>query len=146
MEQRLFVRSMPKPVGLALALICVLAACGGPELDPTGPTYQPSTDDDGNGRVVIQLIDNTPMPGHLEIYHGQVVEWKNAGVNNHSVSTYGTPDEWKDTLLEPGQSFVHQFSGPGEYAYICVVHGEIGDVIVLEGSTPSDQELEDMVY
>ena len=136
MESRSFVRR----TGAALAFACVLSACGGGDADPAGPAYQPSSDDSDYARVVIRLMDNTPMPGHLEIKFGDVVEWKNTGINNHSVSTYGTPDEWEDALLEPGQSFVHQFSAPGEYAYICVVHGEIGDVIVQEGSMDMDMD------
>ena len=140
MNPRSFARSRPGAAGLVL--VCVLAACGSPDLDPTGPTYQPTVDDDDdNGRVVIKMMDNLPAPGHIEIRHGDVVEWRNTGLNAHSVSTYGTPDEWDDTLLEPGQSFVHQFSAPGEYAYICVVHGEIGDVTVLEGSMDMDMDM-----
>jgi plastocyanin len=138
MEPRLFVWTKPGAAGLVLA--CVLAACGGGDLDPTGPSYQPTSDDDGNGRVVIHLMDNVPAPGHVEIRFGEVVEWKNTGINDHSVSTYGTPDEWKDTLLKPGERFIHQFSAPGEYAYICIVHGEIGDVIVREGSMDMDMD------
>lgn len=135
-------RSFVSRTGAGLALACAMAACGGGDLDPTGPAYLPSSDDDDYERVVISLMDNTPVPGHLEIQYGEVVEWKNTGVNDHSVSTYGTPDEWEDTLLEPGQSFVHQFSAPGEYAYICVVHGEIGDVIVQEGSMDTDMDMD----
>ena len=114
---------------LMLAAICLVGGCSGNDLQVTDPFYEP-VDEGASDRVLIQMKDNLPQPTHIEIEYGKVVEWRNVGVNDHSVSTYGTPDEWEDTLLKPGQRFVHTFSAPGEYAYICIVHGEIGDVIV----------------
>lgn len=114
---------------VALALACVLGACGE---EPLAPTVREASNEPGD--PVIMLLDDVPQPGYLVVPYGVTVEWRNAGTHDHSVSTYGTPDEWEDALLEPGQSFRHGFSQPGEYAYICIVHGEVGTVVVVEDS------------
>jgi plastocyanin len=128
-----------RPGPAALVLACVIAACE-IEAHPTGPLRgRREVAESGPGRSAeIRLYDNLPEPGNLTAYAGQQVEWKNVGANPHSVSTYGTPDEWEDTLLQPGQSFVHVFDEPGEYAYVCIVHGEVGNVSVVEDPSYMD--------
>ncbi len=141
MDPRMFGWKRSAMAGLVLA--SVMAACGD-EPFPTTPNDPVVTAGDERPRPVIYLYDNLPSPGTLVVQVGDLVEWKNSGANNHSVSSYGTPDEWEDTLLEPGQSFLHAFESPGDYAYICIVHGEVGDVQVRERSM--DMDMGDMDY
>ena len=116
----------------AVALVGVLAAC--PGSDPVMPAaYELASS--GEEAAQILLLDDLPQPGYLEVEAGTPVEWRNAGSHEHSVSTYGTPDEWQDTLLKPGETFSHTFQQPGEYAYICVVHHEVGSVMVVEATS-----------
>lgn len=126
MKPGTFIRKAIEAVGV-LALASALAACpGGDPMAPAAP------EESGEADPQILLLDDIPQPGLYTAQFGEVVVWQNAGSHDHSVSTYGTPDEWEDTLLEPGETFRHSFSGPGEYAYICVVHGEVGTVIVVD--------------
>jgi plastocyanin len=133
MAPRMFV-CVSKRSRAAWAVLAVLTAACRPDHFPSGlddqATVTRTPTEEGGQRPLIHLYDNIPSPATLHVEAGELVEWKNSGSNDHSVSTYGTPDEWEDTLLKPGESFRHVFEMPGEYAYICIVHGEVGDVQV----------------
>jgi len=125
-----------------LVLACLLAACG--DYAPTGPQGGPPAGGGGadetvlDGRSVINLYDNEPSPGQITIPAGTVVEWRNLGANNHSVSNYSThpqDDTWDDALVQPGAEFVHVFDEPGEYGFVCIFHQEVGYVNVVASPT-----------
>jgi hypothetical protein len=129
-----------------LVLACLLAACG--DYAPTAPRGGPPTTGGGGpddvvqgGRSLIRLYDNEPSPGQITIPAGTVVEWRNFGANDHTVSNYSThPQEetWEDALVEPGAEFMHVFDEPGEYGFVCIFHQEVGYVNVVAADTASD--------
>jgi len=136
-----------------VGLVLVLSACG--EYAPTGPQGGLVTGGGGGddtvvgGRSVISLYDNEPSPGQITIPAGTVVEWRNMGANDHSVSNYSThpsAETWEDVLVKPGAEFVHVFDQPGEYGFVCIFHQEVGYITVVASSTADagDTNMDDM--
>jgi plastocyanin len=107
---------------LAAALTVVgLAACSG---SGSGQVEQT-----GLGKVVeIEAVDNVFKAETIEIEPGTEVRWVNKGRNAHDV----TPT---DADFEPGVTYSHVFTEPGEYPYYCTAHGTktrgmIGKIVV----------------
>ncbi|HUF74806.1 MAG TPA: cupredoxin domain-containing protein [Longimicrobiales bacterium] len=132
MNPRISVWTRAQGVGLVLA--CLMAACG----DEPIPTS--SNDDDEPQAAVIQMQDNDASPATLLVQVGDVVEWRNVGINHHSVLDYGSivagailpAAVWQEKSLAPGEYLRHVFERPGEYSYICGYHGEVGGIVVSE--------------
>jgi plastocyanin len=78
-------------------------------------------------------------PDHVTIRVGETITWVNAGTVPHTAT--GDPAQnpvatshpeyvqlpdgaapWSSDLLQPGQSYSHTFTTPGEYHYICIPH------------------------
>lgn len=108
-----------------------------------GVRFRVGRDRAGAETHVIEMYDNYPAPTYLKIEAGGSVLWQNVGQNEHTVSTYGTPDEWQSSIVAPGTSFYHTFYEPGEYGFICAFHQEIGFVTVLEPGTTMDMDMMD---
>lgn len=117
------------PVAAAVLTVAGLAACGG-----SGPVEQT-----GAGTVVeIEAVDNTFKPETIEIEPGTEVRWVNAGRNAHDVVPVSAElGDWGIALsdFEPGVTYSHVFTEPGEYPYYCSAHGTrtrgmIGTIIV----------------
>lgn len=88
------------------------------------------------------------QPGTLEVPAGTTVTWRNTSDVAHTVTA--DPSKASDPshvqlpqgaqpfdsgLIQPGQSFSHTFSTPGEYKYFCIPHesaGMIATVTVTE--------------
>lgn len=150
----MFLGGTSRNTGL-LGLVLVLWACEG--YGPTGPQGEGvagggggSDDPAVGGRTLIRLYDNLPSPGQITIPAGTVVEWRNLGANDHSVSNYSThpqADTWEDALVEPGAEFLHVFAEPGEYGFVCIFHQEVGYINVVAASTDDtadDTVMDDM--
>ncbi len=85
-------------------------------------------------------------PAKVEIRRGQSVEWQNLSNQLHTV----TADPAKATnkadvvlpkgapvfdsgFMKPNENFLHRFTVPGTYRYVCTLHeaqGMIGEVVV----------------
>ncbi|MBI4400508.1 MAG: cupredoxin domain-containing protein [Nitrospirae bacterium] len=96
--------------------------------------------------VKISMKDRQFSPATLTVKVGEPVEWLNDDQDVHQVisgkglqdPSLGKPLD-SGTLL-PGQYFIHTFTKPGKYPYMCVIHwslqsitgqgGMIGEVIV----------------
>lgn len=94
----------------------------------------------------ISMKNRTFTPETLTIKAGETVEWNNDDQDVHLVvsgkdlqdPSLGKPLD-SGTLL-PGQYFIHSFTKPGRYPYMCVIHwslqsitgkgGMVGEVIV----------------
>jgi plastocyanin len=78
-------------------------------------------------------------PPHVTIEAGQTITWKNESQMPHTAT--GDPDQnpvtkshpeyiglpagaepWGSEMLQPGDSYSHTFTTPGEYRYICIPH------------------------
>lgn len=98
--------------------------------------------------VVIKMLDMPPsfQPSMVTIKAGDTVEWENVGssvhhaTNDHDIAIkrddVSNPDGelvFDSGFLQPGGTFMHTFTKPGIYKYVCVVHepsGMIGEVVV----------------
>jgi plastocyanin len=104
-----------------------------------------------------QIAAEVTMTNRLEfeaktvrIRVGQAVRWRNTSALMHTVTAdpakandranVGLPAgarPFDSGNLDPGDDFVHTFTAPGEYRYVCVPHelaGMVGTVIVEEGT------------
>ena len=118
-------------VGLLAAVLTVagLAACSGSsEVAQTGA-----------GKVVeIEAVDNVFEAETIEIEPGTEVRWVNKGRNAHDVKpTDASLGTWGIALadFEPGVTYSHVFTEPGEYPYYCSAHGTktrgmVGKIVV----------------
>jgi plastocyanin len=117
---------------LAAALTVVgLAACSG---SGSGQVEQT-----GLGKVVeIEAVDNVFKAETIEIEPGTEVRWVNKGRNAHDVTpTEADLGDWGIKLadFEPGVTYSHVFTEPGESPYYCTAHGTktrgmIGKIVV----------------
>lgn len=118
------------PVGL------VALALGGCASDPSDVAAGPNAGAAGapNGVVVeIAALDNSFRADNLTIAAGTEVVFTNVGRNDHNVIPQ--PDSiqgWgvSDVEFTPGATYSHVFEKPGEYRYICTIHGVKGKGMV----------------
>ncbi|MFB6178323.1 MAG: plastocyanin/azurin family copper-binding protein [Halorientalis sp.] len=101
------------------------------------------------------------QPGKFAVAPGTTVVWHNTSSHTHTVTAYQSaiPDEaeyfasggfdstkaaregWRSGLkggINPGDSFEHTFTIPGEYNYFCIPHepnGMVGSITVSEDAT-----------
>jgi plastocyanin len=131
----------------ASAVASPSAACAGtPSASPqASPGASPAAG------VTIKMVKGLHFdPDHVTIKVGQTVTWINEGVVPHTTTCdpAANPVEkahpeyiklpagaktWNSGFLDPGKSFSHTFTVPGEYDYICIPHvlsGMRGQIIV----------------
>lgn len=111
-------------VPLIFLLMMMLAACGGSNSAPQGPS--------------VSTIDNAFSPQELHIKAGQTVTWVNNGQASHTVTA--DDNSFDSGLFGPGAQYSHKFSQPGRYPYYCTLHGGPGGtgmagVIVVDASS-----------
>jgi plastocyanin len=74
-------------------------------------------------------------PETVTVNVGQVVEWKDVGVQSHTV-TFSSDPSISDNLMKTGQTWEIRFTKAGSFSYVCLFHealGMIGTVIVSAG-------------
>ncbi|MGA8015110.1 MAG: plastocyanin/azurin family copper-binding protein [Candidatus Dormiibacterota bacterium] len=83
--------------------------------------------------MVVDATDQDVFsPETVTIKVGQVVEWKNTGIQTHSV-TFTSDSGISDALLTSGKTWEIKFTKAGSFAYECTFHvtlGMIGTVVV----------------
>ncbi len=89
-----------------------------------------------NGSTPAAVVDATDQdvfsPETVTIKVGQVVEWKNTGIQSHSV-TFTSDSAISEALLSSGKTWEIKFTKAGSFAYECTFHvalGMIGTVVV----------------
>jgi hypothetical protein len=93
---------------------------------PEAPYFWQSEKDGGtNGKITIAVND--------------YVNWENADTVAHTV-TSGTPQDGPDgkfdsSLLEPGASFMYQFTEPGTYPFFDIIHPWMTGVVTVESGS-----------
>jgi predicted secreted protein with PEFG-CTERM motif len=81
--------------------------------DINAPYFWQSEKDGGtNGEISIDTLDS--------------VSWENADTAAHTVTSGSVKDgpdgKFDSSLIQPGGSFIHQFTEPGNYPFFCKVH------------------------
>lgn len=67
------------------------------------------------------------VPSQVTIKRGESVRWTNRDGVRHT-TTSGRPGDsdagkiWDSSIMDPGQSFTHQFNEVGEFIYFCELH------------------------
>lgn len=112
------------------------AACAGtPSASPqASPGASPAA------AVTIKMVKGLRFdPDHVTIKVGQSVTWMNDGVVPHTTTCDPSANPvktahpeyiqlpagaqtWNSGFLDPGKTFSHTFTVPGEYHYICIPH------------------------
>ncbi len=127
-------------LGLILALAAALAAAGCGDGLPS-----PSASTAGSGSpsaqgcnqcgtvvhgttptVTVDASDQdvfSPKTAHVKV--GDVIEWKNVGVQTHSV-TFNSNSSITDDALNQGQTFEVKFTKAGNFYYYCTFHLALG--------------------
>lgn len=93
--------------------------------------------------IEVSIGDDFFSPANIEIAEGDTVKWSYliGGTSIHTStcnsSTGGTSlppggTSWDSNLMNPGDTYKTVISVPGNYTYICVVHGTMmsGTIIV----------------
>jgi plastocyanin len=78
--------------------------------------------------VVVDATDGDVFsPQTVSVKVGDVVEWKNTGIQTHTV-TFGSDQAISDANLAAGQSWEVKFTQAGSFGYVCVIHQALGMV------------------
>ncbi len=80
--------------------------------------------------AVVQIVDFMRFePVSLTVTAGTTVTWINNDGSNHIIQMKAGD---KSPRLRHGANWSHSFTAPGEYPYICAIHGErmSGTIIV----------------
>ncbi len=86
----------------------------------------------GEGAAKAEMRTMTFNPKRLEIAPGTTVIWTN---NDQLVHTLTADDgSWDSGAIEPGNSWSHTFTQPGEYAFHCTPHPFMKAVVVVRQS------------
>jgi len=79
------------------------------------------------GKVII--VDYAFQPAELTVHVGEIVEWENTGVVDHT--TTSNTGVWDSGPLAPNQKFQFQFTTVGNYPYHCSYHAEMAGTIIV---------------
>jgi plastocyanin len=99
---------------VALALVGVLAACGGD--DGGTAADQPST----GGGDSVSVLDNNFEPADLSVSVGDTVTWTHDGAASHTVTA--DDGSFDSGNISEGDTFEHTFDEAGEFPYLCEIH------------------------
>jgi hypothetical protein len=111
-------------LGLFL-LILILTACGGGQTPPAAQGTPPAL-----GVLITDI--NCPS---VEVESGMQVAWTNKGGQVYVVQSAPGPDGsryFDSGELQPGDSFVFTFTGPGIYLYQCTPDGEMTGTVTIK--------------
>ena len=117
-----------------------------------------------SGDYDVGMTISTFRPRSIEVPPGTTVVWRNTSKHTHTVTAYeeilpqGTEyfasggfetqsaaeRAWAENGgggIQPGSTFEHEFTEPGNYAYFCIPHepsNMVGTVVVSENATPQN--------
>jgi plastocyanin len=129
-------------VGMGVCVAIALIGCGnGAPESSTGTGGGPcpgKTAASGLGTVA-QTVDATDnlvfVPATSTIGVGQVIEFKNTGSVEHTVTFSGSLACLSDDTLDPGATWDVEFNNPGSVHYICTIHApNMAGVLTVTGS------------
>ena len=107
------------------ALVAVIGSCQGGQPAAT-PAPQPADP----YRVAISEFKF--KPAMLTVPVGTQVTWENLDMTPHTVTSAAVDDRFDSGKFGNRSTFAHTFTKPGRYQYLCVPHGGMQGVIVVE--------------
>jgi plastocyanin len=128
-------------VGMGVCVAIALIGCGnGAPVTSTG-TGGPcpgkfAASGLGTPAVTVDATDDLVfVPAKSSIGVGQVMEFKNTGSVEHTVTFSGSLACLSDDTLDPGATWDVEFNNPGSVNYICTIHApNMAGVITVTGS------------
>ena len=121
-----------------LAMLAVLAACGGSSYGPAspgtggGPVGSVSV---GNGIQFVSRHNGSMNPAVDTIAAGGTVTWTWSGSLAHSIRSVGSPSFASSDTRTGSGTYALTFNAPGTYHYDCAVHGAaMSGTIVVPGT------------
>lgn len=80
----------------------------------------------------VAMVNFAFAPSDLTVTAGDSVRWVNTSDTPHTATSDVTGSgSWDSGAVNPGQSFVRQFTRAGTYSYLCVFHpGQTGSITV----------------
>jgi len=115
---------------LLLAVVLVVAGCGG-QVSPTpAPTLTPATPAATPGQANVNIAGLAFVPDKLTVAVGTKVTW----TNNDSVTHTVTSDDglFESGNLSRGATFSHTFNQKGTFDYYCRIHPSMTAQIIVE--------------
>jgi plastocyanin len=83
----------------------------------------------GEGATKAEMRTMTFSPQRLEITTGTTVIWTNTDPLVHTISA--DDKSWDSGAIEPGKTWSHTFTQPGEYTFHCTPHPFMKGVVVV---------------
>jgi plastocyanin len=132
-------RTLAVGMGVCVAIALIGCGNGAPEISTgTSGPCPGKTAASGLGTVAT-TVDATDdlvfVPAKSSIGVGQVIEFKNTGSVEHTVTFSGSLACLSDDTLDPGATWDVEFNSPGTVNYICTIHApNMAGVITVTGS------------
>ena len=128
-------------VGMGVCVAIALIGCGNGAPTTSTGTSGPcpgkfAASGLGTAAVTVDATDNLVfVPADDTVGVGQVVEFKNTGSVEHTVTFSGSLACLSDDTLDPGATWDVEFNNPGKVNYICTIHApNMAGVITVTGS------------
>jgi plastocyanin len=129
-------------VGMGVCVAIALIGCGnGAPASSTGTGGGPcpgkfAASGLGTPAVTVDATDDLVfVPAKSSVGVGQVLEFKNTGSVEHTVTFSGSLACLSDDTLDPGATWDVEFNNPGSVNYICTIHApNMAGVITVTGS------------
>jgi plastocyanin len=84
---------------------------------------------EGQAAIIRVAIQNMQFsPPHLELKKGDTVEWTNADLTPHTVTSPG----FDSGSIAPDQTWRHTFNDAGEFPYFCTFHPDMKAAVVVK--------------
>lgn len=79
----------------------------------------------------VDIVNFTFSPAVITVKSGAAVTWTNKDGDAHTVAITGAP---VSRPLQNGEAYVHTFSQPGTYSYICTIHPNMHGTVVVSST------------
>ena len=87
----------------------------------------------GVNRVVVLIRGFRFHPDTVRVQPGTTVTWVNCEAQDVESHTSSAEDgEWDSNLLAPGESFAHEFTSGGSFAYFCRPHPSMRAAVIVD--------------
>jgi plastocyanin len=128
-------------VGMGVCVAIALIGCGNGAPESSTGTSGPcpgkfAASGLGTPAITVDATDNLVFdPATSSVGTGQVIEWKNTGSVEHTVTFSGALACLSDDTLDPGGTWEVEFNSPGTIHYICTIHApNMAGVLTVTGS------------
>src|SRR5919198_577702 len=118
---------MKSIIGVAVALLLVLAGCGSPAPASTGPPAAASSASAPTaslpaGSTAVSIGNFAFAPGALNVKVGTTVLWTNKDSDPHTVTSKNNAGPLKSPVMKTGDTYRYTFDTAGTFEYLCTIH------------------------